>query len=198
MRRVAQDPEFSRSYVQRFRDMAARGEDIVGEARLVDAMLARRSRVLDAGSGVGRLGGYLHRCGHTVVGVDVDPDLVAAARADHPGVTWLVGDLAELDLAAQGEPEPFDAAVCAGNVMLYVAPSTRGLVLERIMAHLRPGGRLAVGFGLGRGYALEEFRADCESAGLEEQLRLAGWDLQPWREDADFVVALLARPGAQP
>lgn len=198
MRRVAQDPEFSRSYVQRFRDMAARGEDIVGEARLVDAMLARRSRVLDAGSGVGRLGGYLHRCGHTVVGVDVDPDLVAAARADHPGVTWLVGDLAELDLAAQGEPEPFDAAVCAGNVMLYVAPSTRGLVLERITAHLRPGGRLAVGFGLGRGYALEEFRADCESAGLEEQLRLAGWDLQPWREDADFVVALLARPGAQP
>ncbi len=196
MQRVAEDPEFSRSYVQRFRDLSARGEDIVGEARLVDAMLARRSRVLDAGSGAGRIGGYLHRCGHTVVGVDVDPELVAAARADYPDVTWLVGDLAELDLPAQGQAEPFDAAVCPGNVMLYVAPSTRELVLRRVAAHLRPGGRLAIGFALGRGYPLEEFRADCHAAGLEEQLLLAGWDLRPWREDADFVVALLGRPGA--
>src|SRR3712207_7124098 len=41
------------SYVQRFRTLAAQGNDIVGEARLVDAMLPRGSRVLDAGCGPG-------------------------------------------------------------------------------------------------------------------------------------------------
>lgn len=194
MQRADENPEFSRSYLQRFRDLAARGEDIVGEGRLVDAMLARGSRVLDAGCGMGRIGGYLHRCGHTVVGVDVDPTLVAAARTDHPDVTWRVADLAELDLRTPGLEDPFDAAVCAGNVMLYLAPSTRRMVLQRIASHLRPGGRLAVGFGTGRGYEIEEFQDDVAAAGLDEQLRLATWDLHPWHEGADFLVALLQRP----
>ncbi len=92
------DPGHSTWYVERFRAMEAKGQDIVGEARLVDAMLGRGGRVLDAGCGLGRLGGYLHDAGHVVVGVDVDPVLIGVAEEDHPGPTWLVGDLAELDL----------------------------------------------------------------------------------------------------
>lgn len=48
------DPSHSSWYVERFRTMAAQGQDIVGEARFVDAMLGRGARVLDAG--VGRVG----------------------------------------------------------------------------------------------------------------------------------------------
>ena len=59
----------------------------------------RAARVLDAGCGPGRVGAFLHALGHTVVGVDVDPVLIVAANADHPGPTWIVGDLAELSLA---------------------------------------------------------------------------------------------------
>ena len=64
-------------------------------------MLARGSRVLDAGCGQGRIGGHLASVGHDVVGVDVDPVLIAEAEAVHPGARWLVGDLAELDLPAR-------------------------------------------------------------------------------------------------
>ena len=32
---------------------------------------------------------------------------------------WLVGDLSELDLAAAGYPDLFDAIVVAGNVMTF-------------------------------------------------------------------------------
>ena len=66
MRMTEEDPEHSAAYVQRFRTLAEQGSDIVGEARLVDAMLPRGSRVLDAGCGPGRIGGHLARAGHDV------------------------------------------------------------------------------------------------------------------------------------
>lgn len=191
MQKVRADPGHSSWYVERFRAMAAAGEDIVGEARLVEAMVPPGSRILDAGCGPGRLGGHLHRSGHTVVGVDVDPALVAAAQEDHPGPRWLVGDLAELDLPARGVPEPFDAVVCAGNVMAFLAPSTRTAVLRRFRRHLKADGRAVVGFGAGRGYPFPEFLQDAERAGLVPDLLLSTWDLRPYREDSAFLVAVL-------
>lgn len=190
---TAADPAHSSWYVDRFRSLAARGQDIVGEARLIDAMLARGSRVLDAGCGAGRLGGYLHGAGHTVVGVDVDPVLIAAAEQDHPGPTWLVGDLAELDLPARGVDADFDVVVCAGNVMTFLAPSTREAVLAGFARHLCPTGRAVVGFGADRGYEFPRFMSDAAAAGLTPDLRLSTWDLRPFDDDSDFLVAVFSR-----
>jgi len=180
------DPEHSHRYVERFRAMAARGADLAGEARLVDALLPRGARVLDAGCGPGRVGAVLHAAGHTVVGVDGDPVLIAAAEADHPGPRWIVGDLAELDLGEQ-----FDGIVCAGNVMAFLAPSTRREVLRRLRAHLADGGRAAFGFGAGRGYEFDEFLTDARATGWQADLLLSTWDLRPFTPDADFLVAVL-------
>ena len=190
---VEANPEHSRWYVERFRQMAARGADLAGEARTVDAMLARGSRVLDAGCGPGRVGAELAARGHTVVGVDVDPVLVEAAQADHPGPTWLVGDLAELDLPARGIAEPFDVVVCAGNVLTFLAPGTEVEVLRRMAAHLASDGRVVVGFGAGRGYAFDAFFADVDAAGLRVDVALSTWDLRPFDAGSDFLVAVLAR-----
>ncbi|SCG74609.1 class I SAM-dependent methyltransferase [Micromonospora coxensis] len=187
-------PGHSQWYIDRFRKLAADGADLAGEARLVDATVAPGSRILDAGCGTGRVGAALAARGHRVVGVDADPALVEAARADHPGPRWLVGDLAELDLAAAGEPEPFDAAVVAGNVMAFVAPGTEQAVLSRIAAHLRPDGVVLVGFGTDRGYRIEDFDADAVAARLRPEQRFATWDLRPWRDDADFAVTVLRKP----
>jgi SAM-dependent methyltransferase len=190
---TAADPAHSTWYVERFRAMAAEGADIVGEARLIDAMVGRGSRILDAGCGPGRLGGYLYRAGHVVVGVDVDPVLIAAAEQDHPGPTWLVGDLAELDLPRRGIEAGFDVIVCAGNVMTFLAPSTRGAVLSGFARHLAPAGRVVVGFGADRGYDVPQFLADAEDAGLRVDLRLSTWDLRPFTDDSDFLVAVFSR-----
>ena len=183
-------------YLERFRQMAADGADLDGEARMLDAMLSRGSRVLDAGCGPGRVGAALAARGHVVVGVDADRELIEAAQVDHPGPTWLVADLAELDLDAAGLPEPFDAAVCAGNVMPYVAPGTEGVVLARMAAHLRADGFIVVGFGLDRGYALADFDTHATAAGLEREHRFATWDLRPWRDDETFAVTVLRRKSA--
>ncbi len=191
MQKVSADPGHSTWYVERFRSMARAGEDLAGEARLVDALVPRRARVLDAGCGPGRVGGALADAGHEVVGVDVDPVLIEAATQDHPGPLWMVGDLAELDLPARGITAPFDAVVCAGNVMAFLAPGTRREVLRRFRAHLAPRGRAAIGFGAGRGYEFGEFFEDVTAAGLEPDLLLSTWDLRPFTDDSDFLVALL-------
>lgn len=191
MQKVEADPGHSQWYIERFRALARAGEDLVGEARLIDAMASRGARILDAGCGPGRVGGYLAAAGHDVVGVDVDPALIAAAEQDHPGPRWLVGDLAELDLPARGIPEPFDLIVSAGNVMTFVAPSTRGQVLSRLRAHLADDGRVVIGFGAGRDYEFGQFFQDASQAGLTPELLLSTWDLRLFTDKSDFLVAVL-------
>ena len=191
--RLRENPEHSAWYVERFRTMAREGHDLDGEARLVDAMLPRGSRVLDAGCGPGRVGGYLHRVGHTVVGVDYDPALIAAAEEDHPGPRWIAGDLVDLDLPADGVLERFDLVVCAGNVMTFLAPSTRAEVLRRLADHLADDGRAVIGFGAGRDYPFADFRADAAAAGLREDVLLGSWDLRPFTDESSFLVAVLSR-----
>lgn len=187
-----QNPDHSSWYVERFRSMTAAGDDLAGEARFVDAMIARESRVLDAGCGPGRVGGHLAKAGHEVVGVDIDPVLIAAAEHDHPGPTWLVGDLAELDLAAMGIVDGFDVAVCAGNVLTFLDRATRRPVLAHLAAHLRNRGRIVTGFGAGRDYPFAEFFDDVERAGLTPDVLLSTWDLRPFTIDSDFLVAVLS------
>jgi SAM-dependent methyltransferase len=174
--------------------MAAEGNDLAGEARLVDAMLQRGSRVLDAGCGPGRVGAELFARGHEVVGADADPELIVAAEEDHPGPHWVVADLAELDLAAQGEAEPFDAAVLAGNVMAFVAPGTEEEILRRVAAHVKPDGFVIVGFHTNR-VPLADFDRDVAAAGLRIDHRFATWDLVAWHDDADFAVSVLRHVG---
>ena len=190
--KIAENPDHSDWYVERFRTMAADGVDLHGEARLVDAMVARGARILDAGCGPGRVGGRLAELGHRVVGVDLDPVLIAAAGNDHHGPTWLVGDLAHLDLRASGVEPGFDVVVCAGNVMGFLDPTTRRRVLHNLRTVLLDGGRIVTGFGSGGDYPFGDFFDDVEQAGLVVELRLSTWDLRPFTADSEFLVAVLA------
>ena len=192
LRMIEENPGHSDWYIERFRSMEADGQDLAGEVRFVDAMAPRGAWILDAGCGPGRVGGRLAALGHQVVGVDIDPVLIAAAEREHPGPTWLARDLAELDLASDGVRARFDVIVSAGNVMTFLDPATRRAVLQRLAAHLAPDGRLAVGFGAERGYDFDEFLADAAAAGLRDELRLSTWDLRPFRASSTFLVAVMA------
>lgn len=189
---VREDPTHSHRYVERFRTMEAEGRDLAGEARFVDALAPRAARVLDAGCGPGRVGAFLHALGHTVVGVDVDPVLIVAANADHPGPTWIVGDLAELSLAPDVAGDGFDVIVSAGNVVTFLAPSTRRAVLTNLRRSLRPEGRLVIGFGAGRDYRFDDFFEDVNAVGLTVDVRLSSWDGRPYDATSEFLVAILS------
>lgn len=192
------DSAHSEWYIERFRDLAARGEDLQGESRLIEALARPASRLLDAGCGPGRHGGYLARRGHEVVGVDVDPLLIEAARSDHPDATWLVSDLVTLDLAALGQADPFDGAFIAGNVMDFVTEADRTTVIERVAAHLREDGFLVIGCRTGQGFTPADLDAALPRAGLTLEQRFATWDLRPWRADSEFCVSVTRRQTVDP
>ncbi|HRA07575.1 MAG TPA: class I SAM-dependent methyltransferase, partial [Propionicimonas sp.] len=182
---ITRDPGHSARYAERFRMLAAQGQDLFGEARLIDAMVPRAAAILDAGCGPGRHAGYLHDAGHRVVGVDVDPTLIAVAGEEAPGPTYLVGDLAGFELPAD-VPQQFDAILCAGNVMGFLHPDTRVPVLEGFARRLAPSGRAVAGFGAGRGYDFADFFADAATAGLVVQSTFSTWDLRPFSDASDF------------
>ena len=72
------------------------GVDIEGEARLADALAPRQGRILDAGSGMGRVGAALVARGHRVVGVDFDPEILDQSRRTFPELPLVDSRLDEL------------------------------------------------------------------------------------------------------
>ena len=180
----------SEDYAESMRQRARDGDDLEGEARLMDALVAPGSRILDAGCGQGRIAGALHRRGHEVVAVDIDPVLLAAAREDNPGPTYLLADLTALDLSGLFHGGPFDAIVCAGNVITFVAPGAELETLRSLRRHLVSGGLCLVGFQVER-MDLDDFDRDLAEAGFVLEQRFATWDLQPWHDEAEFAVSFL-------
>ena len=182
----------SQWYAEHFRELSAAGQDIEGEARLIDAIVRPGSRILDAGCGQGRTGGALSRRGHQVVAVDIDPDLIEAAEHDHQGPIYICADLGSLDIEMVGG-ELFDAAVSAGNVITFVAPGTEVATLAAIRSVLKPDAPFVVGFHTER-YDPWLFDSHLVAAGFMLESRFATWDLRPWHPDADFCVSILRVP----
>lgn len=186
-------------YGDRFAELIADGQDVVGEARLADAMVARESRVLDAGSGMGRVAAHLQAAGHRVVATEPDRALVEQSRRTYPDLAVLPHEILELTpavLAEAGHPTAYDLVVVVGNVLTFVADGTEVAVLERLGSLLAPEGRVLVGFHLrggpatARDYAPEDFLADVDSAGLAVDHRFGGYDLRP--ADDEYAVWVLS------
>lgn len=96
--------------------------------------------VLDLGCGTGTLARVLASNGHTVVGIDPDPDMLRVARSK-PGaekVDWRLGygDSADAALA--------DLAVMSGHVaQVFVEETDWDSVLDHLHRALKTGGTLA-------------------------------------------------------
>ncbi|WP_193612810.1 class I SAM-dependent methyltransferase [Nocardioides lijunqiniae] len=187
--------DYAAAYARRFARMAERGQDVHGEAALVEALLAPPGRVLDAGCGTGRIAVRLHELGYAVVGTDVDASMLREARSAAPHLDWREADLASLDLG-----ETFDLVLLAGNVIPLLEPATLTAAAERLAAHCVPGGLVVCGFGLDA----DHLPGDCPvtplpdvdeafaAAGLVPEERLATWDRAPY-DDGGYVVTVHRR-----
>jgi SAM-dependent methyltransferase len=178
-----------RGYDRRFDELAAAGHDVHGEAALVDSF--GPGAVLDAGCGTGRVAIELDRRGHRVVGVDLDPAMLAVARQKAPHLRWVEGDLADPDLVLEG---PFEVVILAGNVLLFVTPGTEEVVLEQMAAQVAPAGRLIAGYSLGPGRQdLRRHDRAATRAGLELEDRWSTWDRAPFGAHSNYAVSVHRR-----
>lgn len=176
-------------YDARWRSLAASGENIHGEADLVESLLRESggTAVLDAGCGTGRVAIELASRGLAVAGVDADARMLAAARGKAPRLSWIEADLADLGEAL---PQRFDLVLLAGNVMIFLEPGTEARVLATLAARLAPAGLLVAGFSIRPGrLSLQRYDQLAAEAGLDLVARWATWDRRPFT-DGDYAVSV--------
>ena len=156
---------------------SAAGEDVHGEANFISRFSP--GSVLDAGCGTGRVGRELHRREVEVVGVDVDPEMLEAARDRCPSASWIEGDISAIRLG-----RTFDIVLMAGNVINFVSPESRRQAVENLVRHLRPGGLLINGHSIrSDGCPPAVFGAQARDRGprvgrlaYQNTFHLSGWD----------------------
>ena len=116
------------------RDRYARCLDML-TPRLPEAAL-----VYDLGAGTGHFARLLAAHARQVIGVErlrERTDICRADNADAPNLQFLEGDFLDLDVAEQSAD-----AVCALEMLYYLAPQDWDRFLDKIVRTLKPGGLL--------------------------------------------------------
>ena len=168
-------------YGAHFARLMDEGVDIEGEARLADVLAPRGGWILDAGSGMGRVGASLLARGHHVVGVDFDAEIIEQSRSTFPDLPVVPSRLDELTpelLECGGLPD----GVRRGRLRRQRDDPARARHRAhgpgRCCAHCsRRTGASWSGSASGdapaptsREYPVAEFVADCEAVGLRSRL----------------------------
>jgi SAM-dependent methyltransferase len=112
-----------------------------------------RGLVYDLGCGPGQTTAFLQRCGVSVRGLDLSPDLLREAGRRHPGIEFEVGDMLSLSCAGSSL-----AGVLAFYAVVHLSPAGLRRALEEMYRVLEPGGLLLLSFHIGQGSIhVEEF-----------------------------------------
>jgi SAM-dependent methyltransferase len=133
--------------------------------------------VADVGCGPGHVTAYLRDRGVDAFGIDLSPELIAAAREANPGIRFDVGDMGALDIVTDSL-----AGVLANYSIIHTPPDALPATLGELSRVLAPGGHLLVSF-----QALAA--ADGTAEAFDHKVSPA------WRYSAGHVISLLGQAG---
>ncbi len=116
-------------------------DDIAFYARLAERLGA--GRVLELGAGAGRVSVPLARRGLDVTALELSSAMLERGRAfatrENVSIQWIQADMRDFDL-----PERFPLVIAPFNALMHLyALDDQDRALERIAAHLEPGGVFA-------------------------------------------------------
>jgi SAM-dependent methyltransferase len=138
-------------------------------------------RVADAGCAPGRVAAFLTSHGLDVVGVDVSPAMLAAARIAHPTIKFEEGKLDDLPI----DEGSLGGVVCWYSI-IYTPPECFGDAFTEVVRVLTHGGYLSVAFQGGDGEPVH--RTDAHGTGLS---------LTSYRHSLGDVSGRLERAGLE-
>jgi 2-polyprenyl-3-methyl-5-hydroxy-6-metoxy-1,4-benzoquinol methylase len=113
-------------------------------------------KILDIGCGTGSLTLLLAELGHTLIGIDLSPAMIAQAKAKSSAAGYQIPFQVMNGAFPHFAPQSFDVIVC--RHLLWALPEP-AQVLARWVALLAPGGRLILVEGFwktGAGYHAQE------------------------------------------
>jgi len=133
-----QDAEVARHYDASLTDCSLFSLDL----QFAERWLKPPGRLLDLGCGTGRLLVRMASLGHSVLGVDLSPEMLKAARAkavdEGLRASFLQANIVELDCLAD---QAFDHAACLFSTLGMVEGSpARRRVVRNVFRLLKPGG----------------------------------------------------------
>ncbi len=132
--------------IARFYDLTH--DALTDDLALILALAGQRSgRVLELGCGTGRLLLPLARAGHTAVGLDNSPAMLARARARlarEPEAVRARVTLVERDMALLEGLGAFGLVLIPYNTLLHLDPATQRRVLQQVRQVLVSDGRLLI------------------------------------------------------
>lgn len=131
----------AKGYQDQFQFVPQYGESVLS---LLDA--PEGSFVVDLGCGNGALTRKLAEKGYRVLGIDASSEMLAAARADNPGLPFCEGDAVTFSLQ-----RPADA-IFSNAVFHWIDREKQDAMIANLARQLKPGGELVFEFG-GKGCA---------------------------------------------
>lgn len=134
--------------------------------------------VADIGCGPGLLAAHLAGLGLDVTGIDLSPGMISEARRRHPGLRFVVGAMAALDL-----PDAGLAGVLAWYSIIHTPPALLPAVFAEFHRVLCPDGELLLAFQVG-----DEPRHLSHAYGHDI-------DLDAYRLSPEKITALLIEAG---
>jgi SAM-dependent methyltransferase len=106
--------------------------------------IAQGGEVCDMGCGPGHVSRYLHDADATVFGLDLSPRMVEIARQLNPDLSFLVGNMMDLNL-----PDGLLAGIAAFYAVVNIPEESLPLVFREMKRVLQPGGLILLAFHVG-------------------------------------------------
>jgi len=123
---------------------ATMGKDYIAETQKVQQVIQQHKRsegntLLEVACGTG-LHASIFKESYLVEGLDLDPEMLAVARENHPDIPFHLADMAEFNLG-----KGFDVITCLFSSIGYVKTKKRlNQAIQTMSDHLLPGGVLIV------------------------------------------------------
>ncbi|MFF4878735.1 class I SAM-dependent methyltransferase [Micromonospora sp. NPDC000668] len=103
-------------------------------------LAGRPGTVLDLGCGPGHITGYLRSLGVDATGLDMVPEFITHARANHPSAEFHLGSMERLDVADHSI-----AGILAWYSLIHLPPQDLDGMLAEFRRAIAPSGTLVLG-----------------------------------------------------